>query len=104
MISIVSQDNKPLICSIELYKKAGYAPSKYSRWLKREIIDNSIKDIDYFDITGEVIKKRAPGYHGKKYLVTIQFAIAVCIMAKTESAKKLKFFLQNIDKNHLSIQ
>jgi len=99
MISTIDQNGQKLICSLELYRTVGYTPRHYSRWVKREIINNSSKGVDYFDLPIDPLAKRTPGRQGKKYLVTFDFAIAVCLMSKTELAKKLKFWLQ-IHKNN----
>ncbi len=101
MISTTDQNGKKLICSHELYKKVGYAEAHYSRWVNREVIGNATKGVDYFDYPLVQNAKRGPGnihkFH-KKYLVTFDFAVAVCLMSKTEIAKKLKLWLQ-IHKN-----
>jgi phage anti-repressor protein len=94
MVPLIQQHGKTLFCSFDIYKAVGYSPASYSRWLKREIINNATKGVDYFDYEQETTQKRRPGYQGKKYLVTPNFAISICLMSKTEIAKKIKLWIQ----------
>ncbi len=102
MITVFEQDGKKLITSIELYKKAGYSPSHYSRFLNIQLYNNAEKGIDYFDMTAEnslliTANLRIPKSsikYPKIYMITFDMAITICLIAKTDSAKKLKFWLQ----------
>ena len=94
MIEIVEQDGKKLVCSLDLYKSVGYHPWQYARWLRTHVYNNAEKDLDYFDMQDTPSGKIASGPKCVKYLFTIELAITVCLFAKTESAKKLKTWLQ----------
>lgn len=101
MITIYTQGDKKLVDSLELYKKAGYAPQKYNRWLQMHIYNYAQKEIDYFDyqdIKNRPLRKSGDQdmrFRAPRYLITIEMAITVCLIAKTESAKRLKIWLQN---------
>ncbi len=102
MITITEHNGRRLVSSLEVYKKAGYNPTKYARWFRVNLCDMGQKGIDYFDITEKEHQNKffPKAWHHKTrispelYFLTIETAITVCFMAKTESAKKLKLFLQ----------
>jgi len=106
MIEIVEQDGKRFVCSLDVYKRAGYNPTQYSRWVKNQLHNNAEKDVDYFDIIEvshqEKFFPKSWNHRHKSlwakpglYFLTIDMAISVCFMAKTIKAKKLKSFLQS---------
>lgn len=104
MIDIVEYEGKKLINSLELYKTAGYLPKHYTRWIKTHFPDNAHLNIDYFDFSAPCLFPRNTNHRRelkwitsvkcKIYFLTIDMAITMCLIAKTEKAKKLKLFLQ----------
>ena len=101
MITIIEHQGKKLVSSLEVYKRAGYSPNHHTRWL-RDFISTAQKNTDYFDITEKAHQDNffpKNWHHNSKikqelYFLTIEMAISACLIAKTESAKKLKLFLQ----------
>lgn len=111
MIKIIEHDGKQLVSSLEVYKKAGYNLTHYSRWVKMGLYNMGKKDVDYFDITEPCDQdlffpktwSRKTRSAPEVYFLTINTAITICFMAKTESAKRLKLFLQlNKSKTNLN--
>lgn len=106
MIKIIEHDGRQLVSSLEVYKKAGYNLSHYSRWVKINLYNMGKKDVDYFDITDpgnqRLFFPKTWSHKSRSapevFFLTINTAITICFMAKTESAKKLKLFLQ-LNKN-----
>lgn len=105
MISVIEHEGRRVVCSLDVYKHAGYSPINYARWVKNQLHNHAQKDIDYFDITDRNHQEtffpktwnhrhRALWEKPGIYFLTIDMAISVCFMAKTVKSKKLKAFLQ----------
>jgi hypothetical protein len=105
MISIIEVDGHKRVCSLDVYKNAGYLPKHYSRWVKTQLTNVAQKDVDYFDIIDPDHQERFyPKSWNKRhqrlwekpglYFLTMETAILVCAMAKTVKSKKLRVFLQ----------
>jgi phage anti-repressor protein len=62
------------------------APSAYSRWISKNI-PFGVESKDYF------LEKISHNGSHQEYLFTLEFARALCLVAKTSAAKKLRVFL-----------
>lgn len=114
MITIIEHDGKKLVSSLEVYKNVTYNKRHYARWARTHILGYAKKNIDYFDITDENHQKALFTHThslpnksilfrnncdiAPSFFLTLDLAISLCFIAKTENAKKLKLFLQ-IHKN-----
>jgi phage anti-repressor protein len=96
MIELHNKNGATVVNSVDLYKTIGYAPGKYSRWLTIHFYGYAQKEMDYYDCVAQEKKYTSAPKHPKEYWLTIDFAVSICLIAKTESAKKLKIYLQGL--------
>jgi phage anti-repressor protein len=91
------------ISARDLYFGVGLAESQWKRWSSKNIIKNSFfekeKDWVVFDI-----KSKTNGRPTEDYLVTIDFAKHLVMMAKTEFAHEYREYLINCEKRLVIIE
>lgn len=62
----------------------------YTTWIRRNVLGNGIEGKDYFK---EQNKQRRRGPKPETLMFTPEFARSLCLMVKTEKAKKIRFWL-----------
>jgi len=79
----------------ELYEKLGFDKSQFSRWSKKNIIDNGFatEGRDYI-----VVDIMSNGKDIKDYIVSIDFGNKLAMMAKTQEGEKLRNYFVKIEK------
>lgn len=95
LIKIVENNGKQAVSARELYKILGYTDSQFSRWAKRNIIENiyAIENEDYigFDINVE-------GNIVADYVLTTNFAKKLCMLSKTKVGEKVRDYFIEVEK------
>lgn len=95
LIRISERDGKQAVSARELYKTLGYTDSQFSRWSKKNIIENlyAIENEDYvgFDtnVEGNIVSD---------YALTTNFAKKLCMLSKTKVGEKIRDYFIEIEK------
>jgi anti-repressor protein len=93
------QDGNQVVSARELYETLGYDGSQFSRWAKKNIIENKFatESEDYigFDINVE-------GNGVKDYALAIDFAKKLCMISKTKIGEKVRNYF--IEREKVSFQ
>lgn len=95
LIKIVENNGKKAVSARELYKTLGYTDSQFSRWSKKNIIENpyAIENEDYvgFDtnVEGNIVSD---------YALTTNFAKKLCMLSKTKVGEKIRDYFIEIEK------
>lgn len=89
MLELKDTPHGRLISSRELYRKIVFDPNKYTRWVRSNILETGLLNLDYF-----------PGYKVKigymersDILITTEFAKSLCHISKTRAALKIREWL-----------
>lgn len=84
-----------LVSARELYDFLGYEKSQWSRWYKRNIEDNgfALEMVDY-----EGFDRMANGNITKDFVLTINFAKKLAMMAKTEKGEEAREYFLKCEK------
>lgn len=112
MIEVHEINGKRLVRSFDLYPLLGCSLVHYSRWAKKNILECGVKDFDYMVFDRGRLKgwppiqekrsriktgrPRSGGPRSDNYYVTIDFAKALCLVVKTNAAKRTRLMLYNI--------
>lgn len=96
MIEIVNFNGLDGIKSVDLYNKIGMHPwnNNYTRWWQ----DNSRhgdKNSEWWDFPLKQFEKGRPR---KVYFITLEFAMDLCVLARTKEGKTLKNWLRKESK------
>jgi len=82
----------------ELYLGLGLNPTQYSRWVKRNIISNQF----FIETRDWVLDRRSNGDNGgqatQDYLITLDFAKHIALMAKTVKAHEYRNYFLTLEK------
>lgn len=94
-IRIRENNGKKAISARELYLSLGYDKSQYSRWYKKNILENSfaIENEDYigFDIFVE-------GNKTLDFALSLDFAKKLCMISKTKIGEKIRDYFIECEK------
>jgi phage anti-repressor protein len=89
----------------ELYINLGHNKEKWPRWYGKNIIHNEwFIDKRDWEYRPEVADTRPEGKPSKDFLVTIEFAKHIAMMAKTQKAHEYRNYLINCEKRLIHIQ
>lgn len=95
MIKITESNGKQAVSARELYKILGYNDSQFSRWSKKNILENpyAIENEDYagFDTNVE-------GNNVIDYALTTSFAKKLCMLSKTKVGEKIRDYFIEVEK------
>lgn len=99
IIRVREESGKQLVSARELYIGLGYDLSHYTRWVKKNIIDNSFceEGIDWcsFAINGEPDNETYNPNPTKDYALSIDLAKKLAMMARTEIGDRIRdYFIQ----------
>lgn len=95
LIIIMDNGGKQAVSARELYKILGYTDSQFSRWSKKNIIENpyAIENDDYagFDtnVEGNIVSD---------YVLTTSFAKKLCMLSKTKVGENIRDYFIEIEK------
>lgn len=95
LITITETNGKKAVSARELYKTLGYTDSQFSRWSKKNIIENpyAIENEDYvgFDtnVEGNIVSD---------YALTTNLAKKLCMLSKTKVGEKIRDYFIEIEK------
>jgi phage anti-repressor protein len=81
------------INSRDLYSRLGLAKGQYSRWIQKNILDLFLEYEDYVWVRQDV-----EGNSVVSYIVTIDVAKHLCMMAKTEKAMEFRKYFIEVEK------
>jgi len=92
---IQNNDGQEAVSARDLYFKLGYEKSQYSRWYKKNILDNDFaienKDYQRFDINVE-------GNNTIDFALDIEFAMKLCMVSKTKEGERYRDYLIEVVK------
>jgi phage anti-repressor protein len=86
-----SSGERIMLSSHDLYDNIDKCPVQYARWLKHNVVEVGIRDIDY--IKNEDYEDLRKGPISKDLLLTLDFAKGLCQVARTPAGKKLRAWL-----------
>jgi phage anti-repressor protein len=95
-IEILSINNRKVVRSFQFYKVTGLKARNYTRWLTSTALELGQPDKDYFPAPGNIadrLLRRRDKYGKMRYYFDIEFAIALCLVAKRKEALALRDFL-----------
>ncbi len=96
-----------LVSSKKLYEFLELAPAAYSRWCKRNIVESvvAIEDEDYYTSESRMVDSLQPsvenpigGRPSTDYLLTIDFAKSLCMIANTERGRQAREYFRKTEK------
>ena len=79
--------------SRELYAELGLSKGQYSRWIQSNLIEQFLYNDDYIGVRQDV-----EGNEVISYIVTLDTAKHLCMMAKTENAMKFRKYFIEVEK------
>ena len=79
--------------SRDLYIELGLAKGQYSRWIQTNLIEQFLYNDDYIGVRQDV-----EGNEVISYIVTLDTAKHLCMMAKTENAMKFRKYFIEVEK------
>ena len=79
--------------SRDLYIELGLAKGQYSRWIQTNLIDQFLYNDDYIGVRQDV-----EGNEVLSYIVTLDTAKHLCMMAKTENAMRFRKYFIEVEK------
>ena len=95
LIQVKEQNGTQVVSARELYLKLGYDKSQYSRWYKKNIIENDFanENIDYqrFDTNVE-------GSPTIEFALSLDFAKKLCMIAKTKLGEQFRDYFIECEK------
>ena len=95
IIKITESNGKKAVSARELYDSLGYEKSQFSRWAKKNILENpyAIENEDWvgFDINVE-------GNLVKDYALGLDFSKKCCMLSKTTTGEKVRNYFIEVEK------
>lgn len=95
--TVTNEYEEKTVMAKELYLKLGFNKTQWSRWYKKNIVDNPFaeegKDFMTFDVM-------ARGNETKDFQITIDFAKKICMMARTEIGEKFRKYFIRVEKQY----
>ena len=79
--------------SRDLYIELGLAKGQYSRWIQTNLIDQFLYNDDYIGV-----RQYVEGNEVISYIVTLDTAKHLCMMAKTENAMRFRKYFIEVEK------
>ena len=102
LIKIQERDGQQVVSARELYKKLGFDISQWSRWYKKNILDNlfAIKGQDYVQLdimsrTQDILQLPLSG-KTIDFALSIDFAKHLSMIARTKTGKDIYNYFNNI--------
>lgn len=92
LIKITENDGKQAVSARELYEKLGFDISQWSRWYKKNIMENP------FAIEGQDYAKLDIMSRTQDFALSIDFAKRLSMMARTETGEKIRNYFIEIEK------
>ena len=93
--SIINNTEINSVNSRDLYNDLGLSKGQYSRWIQTNLCEQFIYNEDYIGVRQDV-----EGNEVTSYIVTLDTAKHLCMMAKTESAMKFRKHFIDFEKNY----
>lgn len=94
---ITNTYEEKIVMAKELYLKLGFTKTQWSRWYKKNIVENPFaeegKDFITFDIMSN-------GNKTKDFEITIDFAKKICMMARTEKGEEFRRYFIEVEKEY----
>jgi hypothetical protein len=89
-------DGRKMIHSHEFYKSIGLVPKNYCRWIMETALSIGKPNQDYIPAPGNIEKslKFLPGKNRVRYFFELDFAISLCLVARTKEAILLAEYLK----------
>jgi phage anti-repressor protein len=86
--------------SDNLYEEIGLASNQYKRWCENTLIKYGVQNTDYY-LFNDLLQSTA-GRNKKTiiYRLTVNFSKELCMIARTEKAKKLRQYLIELSQQH----
>lgn len=87
LVKITEKDGQQVVSARELYLFLGLDKSNWSRWYKKNIVDNefAIENVDYQGFVFET-----NGNNVQDFALTIDFAKKLSMMTKSEQGEKAR--------------
>ena len=91
----INENDEQVVNAKELYDFLGFDKSQWSRWYKTNILDDElfIENIDY--ITLDIMSN---GNRTKNFIIKIELAKELCMLARTEKGKMARKYFLEIEK------
>lgn len=100
-IEIIEMNGRQMVSARELYEALGMEIAHWSRWQKKNISDNrfAVENEDYYLLTMKV-KNSGRGRPSTNYVLSIDFAKKICMMARTEKGEAIRDYFVRIEKKY----
>ena len=95
LMNITEKDGRQLVYARELYLGLGLDKSQWSRWSKKNIVNNDFfnENIDWAGVRHDV-----EGNEVQDYLITLEFGKHIAMMARTEKSHEYRNYFIQIEK------
>lgn len=92
---ITEKDGRQLVYARELYLGLGLDKSQWSRWNKKNIVNNEFfnENIDWIGVRHDV-----EGNEVQDYLITLEFGKHIAMMARTEKSHEYRNYFIQLEK------
>lgn len=93
LISLSSVEGRQSVCARELYLFLGFAENQWSRWYKKNILENifAIKGLDYQELN----IMSSTGNPTRDFALSLDFAERLSMLARTEKGEQIRnFFIE----------
>lgn len=92
LIKIQERNGKKAVSARELYIKLGYELSQWSRWSKKNIIENQ------FAVENEDFVQLDTMSRTSDFALSIDFAKKLSMLARTEAGEKIRYYFIEVEK------
>lgn len=95
LIKITQNNGNKAVSARELYNFLGYNPSQWKRWYEKNIRHNefAIESYDY-----QTLDIMSNGNPTKDFIITLDFAKRIAMMARTEKGEEIRNYFIAIEK------
>lgn len=95
LMNITEKDGRQLVYARELYLGLGLDKSQWSRWSKKNIVNNDFfnENIDWVGVRHDV-----EGNEVQDYLITLEFGKHIAMMARTEKSHEYRNYFIQLEK------
>lgn len=97
IIKVNTKDEKQVVSCNELYLRLGFDKSNWSKWYKKNIIENPFA-IEFEDY--DLIVLSTKGRKATDFAVTLEFAKRLCMMARTEKGEMVRRYFIKIEEEY----
>jgi len=95
---LIGAENVNSVNSRDLYNDLGLSKGQYSRWVQSNLIELFTENEDYIGVRQDV-----EGNYVLSYIVTLDVAKHLCMMAKTPKAMKFRKYFIEVEKQSLKV-